>query len=498
MDIKTKIQKSWNIHNEFIKLSLNKEIVNKVKDKTSFLDKKYNKISFRLRCYCIINDIETVPLCANCNIKHCAIDNTYPKNGFRTFCSLQCSRSYEKIDKDVLSLISNYKWLHDQRVIKKKSIENIAEDLGISTTPIVKYLKRFNLHSEYDRRRNSVSIQILNNKNKLLELYSAGLTCEQIGHQFEVSKSTISHWLNVYNIETRNSNEYKRKIVKTSKAEKEIFEFIQQNYKGDIQQSNRSILKGQELDIYLPEFKFAIEHNGLYYHYYRPEENTSASKKDSSYHLNKTLQCLNKDIVLFQFYSDEWINKKDIVKSMICNKLNINNKIYARKCKIQEISTHEKNIFLDNNHLQGKDKSKVKLGLFYENELVSVMTFTKSRFNAKYEWELSRFSSKLNHSIVGGFSKMLKYFRSYNSGSIISYADRRYSNGELYRKNNFNLIGINSPSYYYVDSNFNQRFHRMNFQKKYINATSQTEYERMRELGYQKIYDCGTLAFGLQ
>lgn len=138
------------------------------------------------------------------------------------------------------------------------------------------------------------------------------------------------------------------------------------------------------------------------------------------------------------------------------------------------------------------------MGLTYNNELVCVMTFCKSRFNSSYEWELSRFSAKQGINVVGGFSKLLKWFREQYGGNIVSYADRRYSNGNVYLKNGFNIVRTNSPSYYYVDKNCLKRFNRMMFQKKLIGAYDCTEYDKAREMGYNKIFDCGTICFGLQ
>lgn len=178
--------------------------------------------------------------------------------------------------------------------------------------------------------------------------------------------------------------------------------------------------------------------------------------------------------------------------------MRFNKRFYGRQCQIVEVNTHKKNIFLNENHIQGEDKSQVKLGLEYAGELLCLMTFCKSRFNSKFDWELSRFSSKLGITVVGGFSKLLKSFMNSYDGSIVSYADRRYSQGEVYSKNGFELIHTNSPSYYYVDSNYNRRFNRMKFQKKLIGAYNCTEYEKARELGYRRIYDCGSYAYGIR
>ena len=162
------------------------------------------------------------------------------------------------------------------------------------------------------------------------------------------------------------------------------------------------------------------------------------------------------------------------------------------------MNTYTKNSFLNEYHIQGEDKSSIKLGLIYNDELVCIMTFAKSRFNKSYDWELIRFCVKGGISVIGGFSKLLKSFVELYGGSIISYADRRYSNGNVYNKNGFELIAVNKPSYYYVDKNFIRRVNRMKFQKKYIGAYECTEYEKAREMGFEKIWDCGTLAYGFR
>ena len=127
------------------------------------------------------------------------------------------------------------------------------------------------------------------------------------------------------------------------------------------------------------------------------------------------------------------------------------------------------------------------------------MTFGKSRYNRNYDWELIRFCNKKNINVVGGFSKILKHFRKEYSGSIVSYADRTYSSGNLYIKNGFSLIKTNPPNYYYVMKNTEVMIHRSNFIKskllKILDKPEWTEEQIMRELDYSKIFDCGTYTF---
>jgi transposase len=498
MDLKDLIFNNWD-NNKFMSISLNEEVRTRIINETGFLNDYYEKIPLRNRAYVILHDIteQTLPKCkCGCN-SPCALDITNSKNGFRSFANPTCSRKSKTIPESALKKLKDFNWLYEQRILQQKSVELIGEELGISEVPVRKWIKVHGINDMIDcRSRNSSANLILRSKEKLEELYNTGITCEEIAEKLYTTKSTVSRWLRFHNIEARSSNFYERKIKKVSNEEQEVLDFIRSLYSGNIQSSNRSVLNGKELDIYLPEFNLAIEYDGLYSHCYKPHETSEALIKDRNYHLNKTLTCESQGIQLLHVFSDEWNLKGNIVRGMIRNKLGLNEKIYARKCQIVEVDVHEKNKFLNENHIQGEDKSRIKLGLEYDGELMCIMTFCKSRFNRDYEWELSRFCSKLGFNVIGGFSRLLGNFRNDYEGSIVSYADRRYSMGKVYLVNGFKLIRVNSPGYYYVDKNYNRRYNRMGFQKKLIGAVG-TEYERARELGFSKIYDCGTLAYGL-
>jgi hypothetical protein len=254
-----------------------------------------------------------------------------------------------------------------------------------------------------------------------------------------------------------------------------------------------------ELDIYIPEYSLGIELNGIYWH------SEIHGKKDKNYHDNKTNYFLNKGIQLLHIWDVEWINKQNIVKSIIMSKLGkVKNRIYARKCEIKGINSQESRKFLNNNHIQGEINSSVKLGLFYEDELVSILTLGKSRFNKNYDYEIHRFCNKLNTSVIGGFSKLLKYFTTNYSNSIVTYADRRYSTGNLYENNGFNLIRISQPNYYYTDSNYNFLQSRNKYQKHKLSQlledfdSNLTEWENMQMNGYDRVWDCGNYVYELK
>ena len=293
--------------------------------------------------------------------------------------------------------------------------------------------------------------------------------------------------------------------IKNSKIEYEFKKFVEENNpKCTVELSNRSILSGKELDIYIPSEKIAIEFDGIYYH------SELSGNKNKTYHKQKSDMCEKLGIRLIHIFEDEWSDKLDIVKSRISSILKLKNlkRIHARKCKISEISSSECNTFLTDHHIQGSDKSSIKLGMFYKNELVSVMTFGPLRralgFSKKSEdnYELYRFCIKKYHHIPGAANKLMSFFIKNNQPkSIITYADKRWSDGNLYKLTNFKYVGTTSQNYWYVDKFHKKRYHRFNFRKNILNKKlltfdpNLTEWENMKANGYDRIWDCGHLKF---
>ncbi len=289
-----------------------------------------------------------------------------------------------------------------------------------------------------------------------------------------------------------------------SEEEKKLHLFIKELLPNiHVTTSDRRIIKNPktgyplELDIFIPSTKFAIEYNGIYWH------SECVLKDPMNYHIIKTKECNIKGISLIHIFEDEWIHRKDIVKSILRNKFNISSKkIYARKCIIKEIDHKQKNIFLGENHLQGFDTSRIKLGAFYNDELVSVMTFSLGNISkggdpTKYNvWELSRFASKINYNIPGIASKLLSFFeRNYNWKEIFSFADLRWSVGNLYYKLGFDLVSQSLPNYWYVDSKTIKRIHRFSLRKRPDEPRDIPEYILRHQQGFYRIWDCGNLKF---
>lgn len=288
----------------------------------------------------------------------------------------------------------------------------------------------------------------------------------------------------------------------SSKEEKELLEFIKSVYKNDIKE-NTLFNKKYELDIYLPDLKIGFEYNGLYWH--------SDTFKDKDYHINKTNFFKDLGIRVVHIFEDEWLNKQEIVKNKIKNILGVSDseKIPARKIIIKEISNKEKTPFLNEYHIQGSDQSIIKLGGFYNDELVAVMTFSKLRnsLGSKKknlgEYELSRYATSKN--VIGGFSKLLKYaINNYDIQYIKTFADLRWSNfgDNVYAKNGFSLLHLSEPNYFYIPNSSKIRYHRFNFRKQVLKEKfpmlydeDLTEFQIMDKSNYLRIWDCGNLVY---
>lgn len=282
----------------------------------------------------------------------------------------------------------------------------------------------------------------------------------------------------------------------TSNDEKEIFEYITSLVDCEVKSNDRSIITPLELDIYIPDKKIAFEYDGLYWH--------SIACKEKNYHINKTKLCEEQGIQLIHIFENEWITKKNIVKSRIKNLISSNtSKIFARKCTIKEVDGMTSFDFLDNNHIQGGIRSSINIGLYNKDDLVALMCFSKERFSKKYEYELTRFCTKLDTSVIGGASRLMKYFeRTYHPKSIVSYADRRWSMGKMYENLGFTLDHVSPPCYWYFKSNDEYKLHsRIKFQKHKLSKLlenydeSKSEMKNMIDNGWNAIYDCGNYVF---
>jgi predicted Zn-ribbon and HTH transcriptional regulator len=289
-----------------------------------------------------------------------------------------------------------------------------------------------------------------------------------------------------------------------SSFHKQVLDYIQSlDISMTIEINSRDVIDNRELDIYIKDQKIAIECNGNYWH------SETSGKKLPYYHIQKTAECEKIGIRLIHIFEDEWINKEEIVKQKLRNILGFAvESIHARKCKVKEIKHSESRSFLNKHHIQGKDNSEIRLGLFYENEIVAVMTFggLRKSLGQKTEtgtYELCRYATA-NNRVNGGSGKLLSYFiKNYFPKKIVTYADRRWSSSSenLYNRLGFVKIKTTKCNYWYLSGM--KRLHRYDFAKHTLSEKleifdeSLTEWENMKNNGWDRIWDCGSIKYEL-
>lgn len=259
-----------------------------------------------------------------------------------------------------------------------------------------------------------------------------------------------------------------------------------------VERNTRKIISPKELDIFVPDKNVAIEYCGNYWH-------SDARNTNKMSHYDKMVVCREKGIRLITVFEDEWVNKPDIVKSRIAHIMGkTGGGIFARKCGVRQLSVSEAKSFCEKHHIQGYAACQHRLGLIYGGDIVGVMTFSKHRFGKISKWEMVRFVSV---GVVGGGGKLLEAFAREHRGDIcLSYADQRYSDGNIYEKLGFSLMHETKPNYWYVNpKNTLDRKHRLSYTKKSLvdggSDSSLTEEKIMSERGFHRLWDCGSRVY---
>lgn len=345
-------------------------------------------------------------------------------------------------------------------------------------------------------------------KRYLEEKFDSPPTLEQVAERTGVTISTVSRMV----IEHQCQEFIKYRPLKMENDILDVVKSIVPNAK--IILHSRKLIPPYEIDIYLPEYNFGIECNPTYTH------NSSFSgydeKKPIGYHKKKSDLANANNIFLLHIFGWEWTHRREQVISIIRNVLNkTERKIYARKTQIINVSSAMCHSFLEENHLQGSTNASIRLGLLFNEELVSVMTFNKVRgtigskkSDTSCSYELSRFCSKLNTNVVGGASKLFKYFiENYSFDNVISFSDVSHTRGSLYKILGFEVESVSSPCYCWVKLNTDEKINRLLTQKsrisklfpnESIDIENLSESDIMSSHGYAKVYDCGKVRYVYQ
>lgn len=341
------------------------------------------------------------------------------------------------------------------------------------STSILKYGVDNPSKSHRSERTNQILGDEVSFKEYLLSIQFENRTTHNILADLEIGDSNLRNYLIKYNCQDL-FNYYTNSSFELE-FKKHLLEWGIEAYK------TQSIIPGYEIDFYCPDFKIGIELNGNFYHALKPK----------NYHQKKSLAAKDRNIFIYQIYEYEWKDerKREIIFSQLRNLFNLNDKIlYARKGEIREVSKVECLDFLNENHLQGNCNSSVRLGLFFNGELMSIMTFGKERFKKEDKGiELLRYCSKMGVNVIGGADKLFKhYIKAYDPPRITSFCDIGKGRGKIYETMGFRKEKICSPNYVWVKGN--------NIKTRY-QCQMKNEVGEMEKLGYMRLYDCGNFKY---
>lgn len=370
----------------------------------------------------------------------------------------------EKISKNCLEKYG-YKHNTQRPEVKEKISNTMLERFGETSSmknPDVKERANLTMLNKYgvecwsqspellkkslDKRKESGDILSYDNK-------SVSEWCKEIG----ISNSSFYERLKKYGIQEATS------LKKKESGLEILFSKILNNLKVEYKKQYK--IDNLRADFYLPEYKLLIEIDGIFWH-------SDWKIKSPTHHKRRKELFTHKGYDSLFFRENEILGNISIVKSILQNKIGKSKKIFARKCKIIEVDKKTGKEFLQNNHLMGKGSGKI-FGLEYNNELVTCIQVV----NKNDYIDISRFCHILNTTVVGGFSKLIKYIDLLYNKNIQTFIDQRYGTGKYLKDLGFNLI-TNKVSFKWIKSN--NVVHRMKF-------PNNTGYE----YGYYKLWDCG-------
>ena len=417
--------------------------------------------------------------------------------GYKTFCSQKCTITYHNKNKGSWTEKRKKTWM------KKYGTDNPMKNGSIKRKAENTLQKRIGVKHPYEKQeiiqsviRKKYSHNIENLRSfipkglKVKDYKSANeitLHCAKCKKDFMIQYQYIRLRVNRKENICIHCNPIKNGNY--SYMEKELLSFIESHHSGNIIHNTKDVISPLEIDIYLPDLKLAFEFNGLYWH--------SEYQKPKNYHLEKTNRCEKLGIHLIHIYEDDWKWKQEIVKSRILNLLGKSKTIYGRQTCVNIVDSKEAKMFLNENHIQGNCNSNIHIGLYYDSQLVSLMSFGKARFHNK-GYELLRFCNKVGYTVVGAASKLFKEFLKENGDvSVTSYADRSWSKGKLYETLGFKYVGKTKPNYQYMINGI--RYNRFKFRKSELIKDgydpNKSEHKIMLDRNIPRIYDCGSLKY---
>ena len=275
---------------------------------------------------------------------------------------------------------------------------------------------------------------------------------------------------------------------KRSEGEEDIALFLE-SHGYSVERNSNVFSDRREIDIYIPDKKFGIEYDGMFWH------------RDKQDGWNKQKDAADVGINLVRVFEYEWLDKPEIVKSMILAKLgSFEHRIYARDCQLEVIDAAQASDFYRLNHLHGSARAARNIGLMHNNVLVAAISIGTNRFASDGKLELIRFATRLNTQVIGGFSKLIRKV----DVDITTYVDRRWTpnpHQSVYAITESQCIGETKIGYFWWSTKYG-RLSRYKSQKSKLSKlfnevidSSKSEVQIMKEHNFYQMFDSGNYKF---
>lgn len=375
---------------------------------------------------------------------------------------------------------------------KMRARETCMEKYGLPYTSLVPHIRDKANQTNLRKYGNTSYSRSLMPPNALEQLNDASWLIDQhynqqkpliqIAEELGVGDGTVGRYLHGHG--------FKTKIFQTSWGHKQLSEALTQlGIEHTI--NDRTVIKPKELDIYIEQHRVAIEYCGLYWH-------SEQRGKTRLYHHTKWKACQDAGVRLLTIFEDEWIERPTQVLNKIahmCGKLN-QGVAYARKCDIVDVNATDRATFLETHHIQGDGRGSITHGLVHNGQLVAVATWIERSDGV---FELNRYATA--RRVPGGLSKLVSHFKKVHQWTqLISFADLRYSNGDMYATSGWRLDKVLAPDYSYSPDGVT-RHHKFNYRRDRLAKMLEdfdptlSEWENCFNHAILRLWDCGKLKF---
>ena len=519
-----------------MKINNYEELKKSVKNKEIIHSSVYKK--FGVGLYDVYIEIFGIPQCEHCEIELNEKHFKGLKSGFKNTCSMKCTNLHkygvecvlhlpENQEKSKKTLFEKYGVHNPSQIeeVKQRKKDNLMQKYGVDNPSKIEFVKekkkRTNLEKygfEFFSQSQEYLIKI---KETSLKKYGVEHFTQSKEYKETLSKKIHFSQLNITNYENYNQSFIENNFIENGKfkmldamkyynvgstilhrrfdipkrislAESELSNIIPNSILND-----RAFIKPLEIDILSHEYKFGVEYNGLMWHSSGIHEKFP-KEFNEDYHLIKTNLVQEKGYQLFHIFEDEWLDpiKKQIWLSILKNKMNDFELINLDKYIIADTSKETIKEFMIFNSLDNYINSEINLGLYLNNELLSIISFNKI---VNREYRITNSCTKINININNFFYIILEYFKNKYNPKILYYrANRRWNTEYL----DFSIQSIEEPEYFYFKCDKNIFLSNSNESKSILlnldNYNSElSEIENMYNNGYRKIYDAGYVNFKL-